>query len=203
MKINEESIKKWFKEEGNIYLFVLMVMTIIFRIYYFFITASQPTWWDEGDYLAIAKEFAIPSPETPEWWGHFTDIRPLFLPFLWSFFIRLDISESMMRLLTEVVPSIILVYFVYKLGSSLFNKRVGLIAGYLTSFYWVIAFYQNRFLTDIPAMMFGVMAAYYFWEYYVKRKKNIGIYLAVALGTLGFHTRFPLALIVGVFIIFA
>jgi len=117
------------------------------------------------------------------------------MPFVWSIFIKLGISEAIMRLLTEVLPSILLVYFSYRLGASLFNKKVGLFVGYFTSIYWVIQFYGARFMTDIPAMLFGVMAAYFFWEYYVKRAKPYGLYLAIFFGVLGFLTRFPTVLV--------
>lgn len=193
--MDKNAVKSWLKDPYNLLFVLLMVFTIAFRLYYFSITMNQPTWWDEGDYLAIAKEIALPSAETPEWWGHFIGMRPPLMSLIWAFFIRFGISEAVMRFFTEIIPSIVLVIFTYLLASSLFNKKVGLVAGYLTSIYWVVGFYGYRFMTDIPAMMFAVMSCYYFWEYYVKRNKNKGLYLGIFLGVLGFLTRFPTALV--------
>jgi hypothetical protein len=193
--MDKNDVKKWLKDPLNLLLVLLIIFTVGLKLYHFSLTMNQPTWWDEGDYLAIAKEIAIPSPETPEWWGHFISMRPPLMSLIWALFIKFGISEAAMRFLTEIIPSIILVIFMYLLASSLFNKRVGLIAGFLTSVYWVIGFYGHRFMTDIPAMMFVVMSCYYFWEYYVKENKPRGLYLGIFLGVLGFLTRFPTALV--------
>ncbi|MEK6928703.1 MAG: glycosyltransferase family 39 protein [Nanoarchaeota archaeon] len=200
-KINEEILdknnkyEKWMRDPHNLLFALLIIFTIGIRLYYFSMTANQPIWWDEGDYLALAKEFAIPAPETPEWWTHFANIRPLFMSFVWAVFIKFGISEAVMRFMTEVIPSILLVVYSYLLASSLFNKKIGLVTGYFTSIYWVILFYGARFMTDIPAMFFAVASAYYFWEYYLKREKAWGLYICIILGVIGFMTRFPTALV--------
>lgn len=85
-----------------------LLFVIALNLYHFSFTANQPIWWDEGDYLALAKEFALPSAEQPEWWGHFADIRPLFMPFVWSLFIRLSLPEALMRFVTEILPPLVL-----------------------------------------------------------------------------------------------
>ena len=195
IKERSEKVKDWLKDRYNLLFALLIIFTIAIRFYYFSLTANQPTWWDEGDYLSLAKEFALPSIDVPEWWIHFTNMRPLLMSFVWAVFIRFDISEAIMRLLTEIVPSILLVIYTYLFASSMFNKKIGLVAGFMTSVYWGIQFYGLRFLTDIPAMLFAVICVYYFWEYYVKREKAYGLYLCIFLGVLGFLTRFPTALV--------
>lgn len=191
----EEKVKRWLKDPHHILLILLIVFITVTHLYFFSFTANQPTWWDEGDYLGLASIIANTPIETPEWFTHFASMRPLLMPLIWAFFIKIGTSEAVMRLLTVVFPSILLVIYSYLLGASLFNKRIGLITGYLVGMYWVILFYSHRFLTDIPAMLLAIMSLYYFWEYYIKNKKPIGLYLAIFLGVLGFLTRFPTALI--------
>lgn len=201
----EEKIKKWLSDKYNVLFLALIVLTIGIKLYYFALTANQPIWWDEGDYLGVATVYSIDFPEKPEWWGHFTAIRPPLMPLVWATFINLGISEETMRFLTEIVPSVFIVIFVYLLGASLFNRKVGLIAGYITTFYWVLQFYGLRFLTDIPTVLLALMSVYFFWEYYEKRGKNFGLYLSVLFGVLSFYARFPSALIlmsIAAFIIF-
>lgn len=196
--IIEEKKKKlilWLKNPYNFALAALMLFTLAIYIHNFSLTANQPTWWDEGDYLALAQEIAHPSIEKPEWWDHFIKMRPPLMPLIWAVFLKLGLNEPIMRFLTEVLPAILLVYFSYLLASSLYNRKVGLITGYMISIYWVIQFYSMRFMTDIPAMLFAVMSGYFFWEFYLKREKSKGLYLAIIFGVLGFLTRFPTAIV--------
>ncbi|MEK6855959.1 MAG: glycosyltransferase family 39 protein [Nanoarchaeota archaeon] len=198
----KEVVKTWLKNPYNLLLVLLMIFTISARLYYFSLTANQPTWWDEGDYLSIAKEIALPSPETPEWLGHFVSIRPPLMPLIWAVFIKFAISEAAMRLFTEVIPSIFIVLLSYLLASSLFNKKIGLITGYAVSIYWVLQFYGYRLLTDIPTVFFALASVYFFWEFYIKRKKPYGLYLSAVLGVMGFLTRFTTFLVILVIAIY-
>ncbi|MBM3247164.1 glycosyltransferase family 39 protein [Candidatus Pacearchaeota archaeon] len=191
-----EKVKRWLKNQHNFLFFLLIAFTIAIKLYYFFLASGQPLWWDEGDYLAMATHFAQPFPETPEWWGHFAGMRPPLMPLVWALLIKLNFSEPLMRFITEVIPSILLVLFTYLFASSLFNKRIGLVAGYSMAIYWVIQFYGLRFLTDIPVLLFSLMCLYYFWEFYINRGQSKGLYLGVLFGVLAFLTRFPAALVI-------
>lgn len=204
-KVVEERKKRianWLKDPYNLALALLILFVVCLRLYHFALTAGQPTWWDEGDYLALSKEFAMPAPEHPEWWGHFVGMRPLLMSVVWAVFIKFGLGEGIMRFLTEVLPSVLLVIFSYLFAKSMFNRKIGLLVGYMTAIYWVIEFYTYRFLTDIPAMLFAVASIYYFWEYYVKKEKNWGLYLCIFLGVLGFLIRFPTALVTFSVIVF-
>jgi hypothetical protein len=50
-------------------------------------------------------------------------------------------------------------------------------------------------MTDIPSMLFAVISAYYYWEYYEKREKPSGLYLGIFFGVLSFLSRFPGAIL--------
>ena len=182
------------KNKEKYLLSALIIFSVIFKLYYFFVTIDQAIWWDEGDYLAIAKEF-IANRELPEWWSHFTTIRPLFMPFVWSFSFLIGLSEPIIRFLTLLIPSILTILLTYKIGKDLYNKKVGLIASAMLSVYWVHHFYTYRLLTDIPALFFGVLSVYFFWSKYITEKKNYGFYLSIFFGVIAFATRFPLALV--------
>ena len=90
--MNKNDVKSWLKDPYNLLFVLLMVFTIVFRLYYFSMTMNQPTWWDEGDYLAVGKEIALPSPERTEWWGHFAGMRPPLMPLVWALFIKFGIG---------------------------------------------------------------------------------------------------------------
>jgi 4-amino-4-deoxy-L-arabinose transferase-like glycosyltransferase len=188
----KEKIKYFFNE--NFLLFCLMTVVTIVYLYYFFKLGNQPTWWDEGDYLAIAKVWALNMP-TPEWWEHFTGMRPLFLPLVWSVMMKLGIGEFGLRFFTELLPALGTIFLTYYLGKELFNKKIGLIASSIISFNWVFMFYTFRLLTDLPSVFFGVLALTLFWALYEKRKNKWGLFLAVVAGVLSFMCRYPSALI--------
>ncbi|MFA5175678.1 MAG: glycosyltransferase family 39 protein [Candidatus Nanoarchaeia archaeon] len=188
------NIKEFLKDNQNKLLIVLIAFATLFRLYYFFKLGAQPIWWDEGDYLAVAKGFLL-NWQTQEWWAHFSGIRPLLMPMLWALFLKLNLSEIIMRFFTLFIPSIITVYLTYAIGRDLYNKKVGLIAGLMMSVYWVQMFYTFRLLTDIPALCLSMFSIYFFWSWYIKKEKPIGLYLCILFGVLGFSTRFPLAMV--------
>lgn len=188
------ALKKWLKDRQNVLLILLIAFTIIIRLYYFFKVGEQPIWWDEGDYLAIAKVWAE-GMSTPEWWGHFTTMRPLLLPLLFAGLFKIGFNELIIRFFTLLVPSILSVYLIFLLGRDLYNSKHGLIAGVMMSVYWVFLFYSFRLLTDILSVCFGLLSLYFFWSLYIKKSRPMGLYLCVLFGVLGFSTRFPTALV--------
>jgi 4-amino-4-deoxy-L-arabinose transferase-like glycosyltransferase len=206
----KEKIKAWFKDPYNLLLTGLFVFIIILYLYYFFKIGQQPIWWDEGDYLAIAKVWAQ-NMATPEWWGHFISMRPLVLPLIWTVFLKTGFGEIFLRFFTELAPAILSIFLIYSLGTHLFNKKIGLISAFLISINWVFMFYSFRLLTDIPSLFFSALALYFFWAKYEKprieknEEKPIYLWLAVALGVLSFLTRYigVLTLVVIAFYLFA
>lgn len=190
----QDKFKMWFKQKDNLLLAGLIVFTVLLRIYYFLKVGEQPIWWDEGDYLAIAKVWAT-GMDTPEWWSHFTGMRPLLLPLIWTLFFKVGLGEMSLRFFTLLLPSIASVYLVYLLGRDLYSKKTGLIAGLMFSVFWVFSFYSFRLLTDIPAVFFGLLCFYFFWGKYIKENKPSGLYLSMLFGVIAFSIRFPYALV--------
>ncbi len=188
----DKKSKDFIKE--NILLIALIAFTVIFRLYFFFKVGNQPIWWDEGDYLAISKVWALDM-QTPEWWAHFTGMRPLLLPLIWTGMLMMGLGETSLRFITILLPSIGSVWLVYLLGKGVYNKKVGLIAGLMMSVYWVFSFYSYRLLTDIPAVFFGLLSLYFFWVKYEKESKPYGLYLCFLFGVIAFSIRFPYSLV--------
>jgi 4-amino-4-deoxy-L-arabinose transferase-like glycosyltransferase len=188
--MNFEKIKQFLKIRENQYLVLLMLFVIAIRVYYFIKLGNQPIWWDEGDYLSIAKVWALNLPE-PEWFYKFTGIRPLLIPLIWMAMIKIGIGEIGLRFFTLLIPSIVTVYLVYAVARDLYNSKVGLIAGFIMSVYWVHLFYTFRLLTDIPALFFGMLTIYFFYSRYYLRHDKKGLYLACLFGVIAFAARFP------------
>ena len=190
----KERTKKFLEDNQNKLLVLLISFAAIIRLYYFFKVGEQPIWWDEGDYLAVAKGFAQHW-QNQEWWVHFSGIRPMLIPMIWYVFFLFNFSELTMRFFTLLIPSVASVYLTYAIGRDLYDKRTGLIAGLMLSVYWVHLFYTFRLLSDIPSLFFGLLSIYFFWSRYIKKNESRGLYYAILFGILGFSTRFPLAIV--------
>ncbi len=192
--MDKERIKEFLKSYENQLLTALIAFAILFRLYYFFKVGEQPIWWDEGDYLSVAKGL-LHGWQNQEWWAHFTGIRPMLMPLLWAFFFLLNMPEIVIRFFTLLLPSVASVYLVYAIGRDIYDKKIGLISGFMLSVYWVHMFYTYRLLTDVPAMFLGLLSIYFFWSRYITRNEKKGLYYAIFFGVLGFSARFPLALV--------
>lgn len=188
----DAAFKRYLKE--NALLVTVIVFAALIRVYFFVKVGEQPIWWDEGDYLALAKIWALDMPR-PDWYAHFVGLRPLLYPFVLFSFFKIGLGEMFIRFFTLLLPSIGCVYLVYRLGASMYTKSVGFIAAVMMSVYWVGLFYTYRILTDIPSFFFGLACLFFFWEYYIQKNKAWGLTAAMFFGVLAFSTRFPLALV--------
>ncbi len=198
----EEKIKKYLK--NYLPLILVIVFATAIRFYYFFKVGEQPIWWDEGDYLSLAKIWAL-NLSPPDWYEHFVGLRPLLYPFVLTAFFKAGLGEMSVRFFTLLLPSIAAVYFTYTIGRSMYNKMTGFIAATMMSVYWVFLFYTYRILTDVPSVFLGLASVYFFWEFYVQKNKPLGLYLSMFFGVIAFSTRFPLALVpitIAIFLLF-
>jgi len=185
----KEKIKSWFKDRYNILFLVILLAAFIIRLYFFIQTYNQPVWWDEGEYLSMAKSFAQGIP------FNFNAQRPPLFPALVAALFLFNASEAVVRFLLALLPSLGLVIVTYYLVKSLYNEKTALIASSLLAFYWDILFNTTRFHTDNLALLFGLLSIFIFWRYYVKERKPKIIWLSGVFLALGFMTRPSTALI--------
>lgn len=204
IKEKREKIKSFFKDKYDFLAVFLFFSILLVYLYYFFKLGNQPIWWDEGDYLAIAKVWAL-NDLHPSWWEHFIRMRPVFIPFLFSLLFKIGLGEISLRFVFLLVPALLTCFLTYKISEHIFDKKTAIIATAIFSFNWVWVFYSFRVLTDIPSAFFGTLAIFFFLFYYEKQKKNYGLYLSVFFGTLSFLARYPGALIlisIAVYLVF-
>src|SRR3989344_3035770 len=163
-KIEErkKKIKNWFKDYNNLALFSILLISIVIRFYFFFLTKNQPLWWDELAYGSLAKNFVTHFWDGTSMIVHETEIRPLFFPLLWSGLLRLGFSESFNRFLLSLLPSVLSVFLIYKIGYLIFNKKTGLISAAIFSVLWLNLFYSVRFLVHSLELLFLSFSIYLF-----------------------------------------
>lgn len=178
-----EKIKKdfslWIENKYNLYFIFILLFAFVIRIYYFSQTLNQPLWWDEAEYMMMAKSWAFNLDY------NFVPVRPVLLSFITAIFFKFTTSEFLPRLLILVcsVSSIAGIYF---LGKEIYNKQVGLIASFLMAVFSLDLFFSFRILVDTPSLTFFIFSALFFYKYFTK-KQNKFLYIAsilVAIGTL-------------------
>ncbi|KHO55490.1 MAG: hypothetical protein QT10_C0001G0094 [archaeon GW2011_AR19] len=187
-----QNFLNWFKDSYNLTFLGILLLAIVIRIYYFILTANQPLWWDEADYLAYAKNIANLGGD----WIVTAQHNSLY-PFIVAGLFLLGLGEPAVKFFIQIIPSILSVWLVYAICNEIYDdKRIGLIASFLMTTLWVVLFNSMRFHVDIPGMFFGLLALYVFWRGYENKKKifgkinsNLAIPLAVFFAVLAYSIR--------------
>lgn len=198
----KEKMKNWLKEPSNIAILAIMILAIVLRLYYFFIAKNQALWWDEAAYGSVAKALLNPAlMESPILAREFI-IRPLFLPLLWSVFIRFGFAEQFIKFIIILIPSVLSVFFAYLIAKETLNKRAALISALIFSVLWIHLFYSLRMLTDVPALFFSLASIYFFIKAYKQDFEFKPFFWSIFLLSLSIMMRFPFALVGFVYILF-
>ena len=156
----------WIKDPQNRIFLLILIGAIVLRFYYFWLTKSQPLWWDESEYMSGAKSLA----------GlvHY-DLgltrSPLF-PGMMSIFFFLGIAnEAVMRFFGLLLPSVLVIILTYFMIKEMYDdKRIALLSTVIISVLWEHLFYSNRFHTENSALIFQFLALFIFFRCYMKGK---------------------------------
>ncbi len=190
-----DRIKNWLKKPDNAILVGILVLAIAVRLYFFFQTSGQTLWYDEADYMSTAKHWAFDIP-------YMLNVhRPPLFQLLGSFGFDFGLGEMWIKFLLVLLPSIILVYFVYLLGKEMYNEKVGLIAAFLIAVSWTLLFWSIRFQPDYLSMCFSVLAVLFMWKFW-KGGESKDIVWAGIFAALGFNFKVSGLLVPMAFIIF-
>jgi 4-amino-4-deoxy-L-arabinose transferase-like glycosyltransferase len=183
-----ENQKKWSNNPYALGIFAIVVILLGIRIWFFLLTANQPVWWDEGDYLNIATKWASGSPD----WD-INPLRPLLYPFVLSLFMKIGIGELFFRFLS-LLASIISIWLTYKIAKEWYGKETGYIAAVMLAAFWSFLFFSYRMLVDVPVAMMWLLGVYVFIKGYEEQKKKYA-YWIVPLIVLGFLTKYTGAIL--------
>ncbi len=165
--------------------FILLAATII-QLRYF--NMNTAIWHDEGEYLATMKAIAthLPYDINPQ--------RPPLFPLLGGLLFKLFNSELFIRILLLLIPSILSIYFAYRLTSLLYNKRIALMTAAMMSVFYMQIFYTARVLVDVPLMLLTSLNLIYFWKGHIINDSRKHMILFGLLLGISFLTKFTAAL---------
>jgi len=178
-----DKIYYWLKKRQNLYLLGILLFAFAIRIYYFILTKGQTLWWDEAEYMSIAKNWAlgVPYDINPQ--------RPILFPFLALISYTFGLGEASIKFIWVLIPSILIVLFTYLLIKEMYNEKIALVSSFIMSVFWMIIFYSMRVMTDAMGFLFGILSFYLFWKGYVKKEKPIYIWLIGFFIGLSFLSR--------------
>lgn len=176
-------LREMLSKKTTVVLLAVLVLAVVLRLYLGALT-QIPVWYDEGSYLAYAKEIGLGLDIDPGW----DPTRTFFLPLLWGGFYALGANEFVIRL-TMLLFSLGGVLLTFLLGKELFDERVGLLASFFMSVFWLHLFFTNRFLMSLPATTFLLAAYYFFWRGYVKNEGSKKFYVGMLFLGLAVFTR--------------
>ena len=158
--------KNWLKDPHNLALVSILIFAFTIRLYYFWLTKSQPLWWDEAEYMSAAKGYA----------GiidyQLGGIRLPGFPLLMSLFFIFGLAnETLMRFIALFIPSMIVIILAYILIKEMYSdKKIALISALIMSVLWEHLFYSNRFHTENFALIFEFLAIFVLFACYLRKK---------------------------------
>lgn len=177
-------------------LILLAILAFAFIIRLKYLTINTALWWDEADYITLAKHYGLGLPQQAAPW------RARAIPMLLGIFFWLGANEWFIRLL-EAIVSVVGVFLTYKIGE-MFSKRIGLIAALGMAVYFEFLFWTARIAMDIYATAIGAAAIWLFWKGYVEKKGwryMAGAGALLGFGIFGYESTGFMFLIIGLFLL--
>jgi hypothetical protein len=177
----EESEKEVEKRKNDLILniknvntslfFIAFVLIIIVRIYFFMLTKNQPLWWDESEYMSIAKAIAGVVDFDFSW------LRSPGFPLLVSIFLSLGVkSEVILKFMVAFLPSIIVLGLTYFTVKEMYkDEKIAVVSMLILAFIWEHIFYSNRFHTENLSLIFQFLSIIVLFKVYMKKDKFLGI----------------------------
>ncbi len=196
-KANEraEKIKVWLKDPSNLLISLIVIFAFVLHIYYLNMASGQTLWWDEAEYMATAKHWALDIPYT------LNPQRPPLFQLSAAFLIRAGLDEFALKFLLIILPATALIYFTYLLGKELFDKKTGLFAALASAGMWSYLFWGARFQPDFLSLAFQVLSLFFFWRMFKNNNSKDAI-LGGIFAAAGFYFKISallIPLIIGIF----
>lgn len=193
LKSRKDKVKNWFKGY-NLLLVAILILAFGIRIYFFMQTSSQALWWDEAEYGLKAKAIAFGTPTTG-WAAE----REIIVPLFFALLLKLGGTEALLKFV-QILVSTLTVFMTYLTILKISNKKIGLIAAFAMSVFWLHLFFTERLLLYLWAPLFFLLIIYFFYTGYMQdNKRNLILFGIVA--SIGLQVYFSIGfLLFGIFI---
>ena len=153
---SKKDILSWLKDKRNIYFLIILVFAIGIRFIFFLQTTDQTLWWDEADYMLMAKDMA----HSIEY--NYDPVRPILFSLVNGLIFKIAGYTEIIPRLILLILSIFTVVYTYLLAKKIYNEEIGLISAALMAIAPHVLFFTLRVLVDLPSLAFFTISAYYF-----------------------------------------
>ncbi len=170
----KEKIINWLKNPYNLTFLFILVFAFAIRLYFFILTKNQPLWWDEAEYMNMAKAWAFGLDY------QFLPIRAILFSLMSALFFKIINNGDTVLMLLRIfmfLLSIACVIGIYYLGKEVYNKRVGLLSCFFMSVFCLNLFFTYRLLVDICSLRFFRFSQFLCYKYFYTFS-NIKVYFA-------------------------
>ena len=184
----KQKIIEWIKNPYNFSLVAILIFAVIIRIYYFYLTKGQAVWWDEAEYMNMARAWAFGLDY------EFLPVRPVLFSLITALFLKISYGEFLPRLFIFGL-SIVSIFAMYLLGKEIYDKKIGLLCALFTSVFYLNIFHTYRLLVDLPSFTFFAFAAFFFYRYLKDNKEVKYLYFGAAIIAVGTLFRITTAIL--------
>mgnify|MGYP001609020117 FL=1 len=122
-----------------------------------FLNFYSDVWWDSSVYIGMGK-YIFSFGKSGLW----EESRPLIFPFILGIGWKLGFDAVYFGRVVSVIFAILTILMTYSIGLKLFSKKAGLLAAFFTAFSYTFLFYSPNILTEMPSMLFLLLAFYFF-----------------------------------------
>jgi 4-amino-4-deoxy-L-arabinose transferase-like glycosyltransferase len=185
--------KSFLSDRYNLILVGILGLAFVIALRYFNINTAL--WWDEAEYLSIAKHWAFGVPYDVSY------IRPAFFPTFVTVLYTFGATEIVIRFFM-VIFSVLAVYLTYLVGKEIFDKRIALASAFILVVSYLNIFYVARILIDIMVTVLWLLAIYFFWKGYVKNGSKYYFWLMGVVMGFGASLKMPFVLIGAPFLVY-
>lgn len=173
-----KTINDFIIQKHRIILIAILAFAFILRLKYMTINAA--VWWDEADYMTLAKHYAFGLPEQAAPW------RARAIPLLWALFYKFGANEWFIRFFNQFI-AVGAVLVTYLIGKEFFDKKIGLLASLFMAVYFEHLFWSARLSADIYSLVLFGLAALFFYKGYVKDEGKKYLYATGAIYGVGIY----------------
>lgn len=174
----KDKVEGFINKRAKVILLVILIAAFLIRLKY--LTINAAVWWDEADYLSLAKHFGLGLPDQSAPWR----ARPI--PFLWSPIYYLGGTEIVIRFINLLV-SVAGVYLAYILGKEFFDTKVALFSALFMAVYHEGIFWTARIGLDTYAVIMWVFITIWFYRGYIQNKGKKYLYATGAMYGFGVY----------------
>lgn len=178
--------ESFFSGKHKLIFLGILVLGLVVRLKYF--TINQALWWDEADWLSIAKHWAFGVP------FDVSSLRPPLFPALAALLFKVGFGEFSLRILMLII-SVLGIYLTYLVAREIFDRRLALVASFMMAFSYVSIFYTARVMIDLLMMVLWLSAVWFFWAGYVKKGPSYNLWLMGVVIGLGASLKLPFVLV--------